>query len=302
MRVPQRLIPLVEEGVIEEVVRPLMAGKEAQVYLVRSQGELRVAKVYKEVLHRSFRNRSEYSEGRRVRNSRDQRAMDKRSRYGRTQDEAAWHMAEVDAIYRLRAAGVRVPHPYDYIEGELVMELVQDERGEPAPRLVDMDLDRAQAKALFDHLIREVVRMLCAGVVHADLSDFNILMGADGPVLIDFPQAVDPSANRNARRLLLRDVKNLTHFLARYAPRLRSTRYGDEIWALYESGALQPDSPLTGRYRPSNTRTNTRTLLEEIEAVEREARARRAALGKPPPGPPRKPIPSPAENKQVMNK
>ncbi|MBT3220994.1 MAG: serine protein kinase RIO [Proteobacteria bacterium] len=290
MRVPQRLVPLMEQGVIQEVVRPLMSGKEAQVYLVVADGMYRVAKVYKEADQRSFKHRAEYSEGRRVRNSRAARAMAKRSSYGREQIEAAWQSAEVDAIYRLTAAGIRVPEPVSFIDGVLVMELICDDEGQPAPRLVDISPDEESAKKLFHYLLQEVVKMLCAGVVHGDLSDFNILMGASGPVFIDFPQAVDAAQNRNAKTLLMRDVKNLTNFLARFVPELRKSQYGEEMWALYAGNNLTPDSRLTGRFRRSTHQANTQSILDEIEAVEREARRRRKALGLPPPRMARKPI------------
>ena len=290
MRVPQRLAPLMDQGIIQEVVRPLLSGKEAKLFLVISEGEPCVAKVYKEQQQRSFKHRAEYTEGRRVRNSRTQRAINKRSRYGRALDEAAWHEAEVDAIYRLCAANVRVPRPLAFVEGVLVMEMICDEEGHPAPRLADLDLTRREAKAMIQQLLREVVKMLCAGVVHADLSDFNILLGRDGPVLIDFPQFVDPSSNSNAKRLLLRDVKNLTWFFGRYAPELRRLKYGFEIWDLYQRGQLIPDTPLTGRHQRPKKRTDTASLLEEIEAAEEESRRRREALGLPPPRRPRAPV------------
>src|SRR5687768_1097712 len=218
MRIPNSLISLADEGIIEEVVRPLMSGKEAEVFLVRSGGELRVAKVYKEAQNRTFKNRAEYTEGRKVRNTRDQRAINKRSRHGRDQDEAAWRSTEVDMIYRLRDAGVRVPTPHHFIDGVLIMELITDEVGDPAPRLAEVSLSAEEAVRVFDRLLAEAVRMLCAGVVHGDLSDFNVLMGADGPVIIDLPQAVDASSNQNARKLLLRDVDNLQRFLSKFAP------------------------------------------------------------------------------------
>jgi RIO kinase 1 len=290
MRVPEALAPLFDEGIIQEVLRPLMAGKEAQVYLVVSGERACVAKVYKEPENRSFKHRTAYVEGRRVRNSRQQRAMDKGSKYGREEIEAAWRSAEVDAIYRLRAAGVRVPEPYAYVDGVLVMELIAGEDGEPALRLADVDLDEGPARRLFTALIREVVKMLCAGIVHGDLSDFNVLMGADGPVIIDFPQAIDPAANNNARKLLVRDVNNLTSFLARFAPGLRGTQYGAEIWDLYERGVLTPDTPLTGRFAGAKGRSNVSSLLREIEDIEREARQRRQALGLEPKRPARTPV------------
>ena len=291
MRVPDSLVPLVDQGVIDNVVRPLMSGKEAQVYLVEAHGELRVAKVYKEAQNRSFKQRADYTEGRRTRSSRNQRAMDKRSKYGRAQAEAAWRTTEVDAIYKLTRAGVRVPHPYDFVEGVLVMELISDETGAPAPRLVDVTLDPDQAQEVFDILIREVVKMLCAGVVHGDLSDFNVLMSPKGPVIIDFPQVVDPAFNRNARRLLVRDVKNITQFLGRYKRRLLKTRYGQEMWGLYEKGNLEPDTRLTGKWRAPTKKADTYALLRELEELERESRERREALGLGPPRPARKPAP-----------
>ncbi|MFZ5785673.1 MAG: RIO1 family regulatory kinase/ATPase, partial [Acidobacteriota bacterium] len=215
MRQPESLAPLVDQGIIQEVVRPLMSGKEAQIYLVVAGDELRVAKVYKAAHDRSFRQRAAYTEGRAVRNTRTQRAMNKHSRFGRTQDEAGWRSAEVEIIYRLRAAGVPVPAPFNYCDGVLVMELITGADGASAPRLADVDLDRREAGATFAKLLSAVVRMLCAGVVHGDLSEFNVLMGGEGPILIDFPQAVDPAQNQNARRLLVRDVDNLSRFLAR---------------------------------------------------------------------------------------
>jgi RIO kinase 1 len=206
-------------------------------------------------------------------------------------DERAWHDAEVDALYRIHAAGVRVPKPFAFVDGVLVMELIQGHDGEPAPRLADLSLSRAEAKAIFDLLLREVVRMLCAGLVHADLSDFNVLLGVDGPVLIDFPQCVDPAHNNNARRLLIRDVDNLTRILGRFAPELRRMRYGQEMWEIYEAGDLTPDTPLTGKRRRQTHKADTDALLAEIEELEREARERREALGLAPSRPPRRPVP-----------
>jgi RIO kinase 1 len=293
MRVPGRLEPLMDQGVIDEVLRPLMSGKEAEVFLVTSYGEECVAKVYKNAEFRSFQNRAEYIEGRRVRNSREQRAMDKGSRHGRLKTEDAWRSAEADAIFQLHAAGVRVPKPYDFIEGVLVMELVKDEHGEPAPRLVDRRFSAEEANEVFQVVLREVVKMLCAGIVHADLSDFNILMGTEGPVLIDFPQAVDPAHNQNARRLLLRDLTNLSSFLGRYAPNLRRTQYGPEMWDLYERSELKPDTELTGRFKSRQQKADVGSMLDEILEMEREAKERRERLGLPPPRRARRPTPAP---------
>jgi len=266
-------------GVVDEVIRPLMSGKEAEVFLVRKQDHLRVAKIYKDAARRSFKHRAEYTEGRKVRNTRQARAMAKSSRYGREQTEAAWRTAEVDAIYKLQAAGVRVPEPFDYVEGVLVMELIRGQDGGPAPRLVDVDLHPNEALDMFHVLLREVVKMLCAGVVHGDLSDFNVLLGPEGPVIIDFPQAVDPAHNNNARKLLVRDVKNLTSFFGRHTRKLRGTRYGDEMWSLYESNKLRPETKLTGWFKGSDRKADTSSLLDEIAAIERDVRKRREALG-----------------------
>jgi RIO kinase 1 len=275
----ERLSALLDIGVVDEIVRPLMSGKEAEVFLVVSQGERRVAKLYKEATSRSFKHRAEYTEGRRTKNTRQQRAMSRRSKYGREQEEMAWKSAEVDAIYRLRAAGVRVPEPYDFVDGILIMELIAGIDGEPAPRLVDVTLTRDQAEQTHKQLIREITRMLCAGLVHGDLSDFNVLMTPTGPVVIDFPQAVDAAMNNNARRMLLRDVRNVTGFLARFSPRLRKTQYGEEMWALYEQGKLQPDTELTGRFEKSKKGVDLMGILDEIYAAEVEERRRRDALG-----------------------
>jgi len=281
MRIPDSLTPLVDEGIIEEVVRPLMSGKEAQVFLVRSGGELRVAKVYKQAQDRTFKHRAQYTEGRTVRNSRDQRAMNKRTRHGRAQDETAWRSAEVDMIYRLRDAGVRVPVPHHYFDGVLIMELVTDAEGNPAPRLGDVRLAHDAAKKIFEHLLSEVVRMLSAGVVHGDLSDFNVLMGTDGPVIIDFPQSVNAAGNQNARKLLIRDVDNLHRFVAPYFPERQPPPYAQEMWQLYERGELMPDTRLGGRYRPSEKQANTAEVLQLIGDAEHDERRRREKLGIP---------------------
>jgi RIO kinase 1 len=280
MRVPDVLSSLVDQGVIERVVRPLMSGKEAQIYLVVAGGAERVAKIYKEANQRTFKHRAEYTEGRKVRNSRDQRAMGKRSQHGRAQDEVAWRATEVDMIYRLRDAGVRVPAPYNFIDGVLIMELVTDRHGEPAARLGEIDFEPREAKAIYERLIQDVVRMLCAGVVHGDLSDFNVLLGGDGPVIIDFPQAVDPSKNQSARRLLLRDVENLHRFYGRFDPIVPRLPYAEEMWALYESNRLTPETRLQGQHRSSQKKANVAELLDLVGEVNEDERRRRRALGR----------------------
>ena len=246
MKTPERLRPLLDEGLIDSVVRQLMSGKEAMVFVVRCGDDTRCAKVYKEATHRSFRQAVDYTENRKTKNSRQARAMAKGSKFGRQAQEAAWQSAEVDALYRLAAAGVRVPKPYNFHEGVLLMELVCDEHGDAAPRLNDMNFTPEQARVHHQTLLREVVRMLCAGVVHGDLSEFNILVSADGPVIIDLPQAVDAAGNNHAAAMLERDVANLRNYFGRFAPELLATDYGREIWSLYERGMLQPDAVLTG--------------------------------------------------------
>ena len=278
MKAPQRLKSLLEEGLIDGVVRQLMSGKEAMVFVVRCGGETRCAKVYKEATQRSFRQAVDYTENRKVKNTRQARAMAKGTRFGRESQEAAWQSAEVDALYRLAAAGVRVPTPYNFFEGVLLMELVVDANGDAAPRLNDVDLTPEQALAHHAALLREVVRMLCAGVVHGDLSEFNILLAADGPVVIDLPQAVDAAGNNHAQRMLLRDVANLRDFFGRFAPGLLQTRYGDEIWDLYRRGVLNPDSVLSGRFTPSAVPTDVGSVMREIDDARAEEAARRLRL------------------------
>lgn len=240
MKTPRRLEPLIEDGLIDEVVRPLMSGKEASVYVVRCGDSLRCAKVYKEANKRSFRQAAEYQEGRKVRNSRQARAMAKGSKYGRREQEEAWQNAEVAALFRLAGAGVRVPKPYDFLDGVLLMELVADADGDAAPRLNDVTLEPDEARRHHAFLIRQIVAMLCAGLVHGDLSEFNVLLGPDGPVIIDLPQAVDAAGNNHAFSMLERDVGNMAAYFGRFAPELRQTRYAKEMWALYEAG--EPDS------------------------------------------------------------
>ncbi|MEP7208081.1 MAG: PA4780 family RIO1-like protein kinase [Casimicrobiaceae bacterium] len=278
MRVPSRLQPLVDDGVIDTVVRQLMSGKEAMVFVVRLGAEVRCAKVYKEADKRSFRQAVDYTENRKTKNSRQARAMAKRTRYGREVQEEAWQSAEVAALYRLAAAGVRVPRPDSFHAGVLLMELVVDAAGEAAPRLNDLDFTPAVALDLHQRLLREVVRMLCAGIIHGDLSEFNILLAADGPVIIDLPQAVDAAGNNHAPRMLVRDVDNLRRFFGRFAPQLAATDYGKEIWALYASGALHPDVALTGRFRRDETPVDLAGVMREIDAARHEEAARQLRL------------------------
>jgi len=270
MKVPKRLQPLVDDGMVDEVLYQLMSGKEAQVYVVRCGDQTRCAKVFKEASKRSFKQAVEYQEGRKVRNSRRARAMSKKTKYGQREQEDAWLNAEVDALYRLAAAGVRVPEPLGFVDGVLLMELVADEDGKAAPRLDDVTLSPEQARDFHDQVIREVVRMLSAGLIHGDLSEFNVLVDASGPVIIDLPQAVNASGNNNAERMLERDVDNMRRYFGRFAPELLNTDYGKEIWALYESGDLHPDSRLTGCFQHDNTAANVDELMEIIDAAKEE--------------------------------
>ena len=277
MKTPKRLLPLVEEGLIDEVLSQLMSGKEATVYVVRSGDAIRCAKVYKDAKQRSFRQATSYTEGRKVQNSRQARAMAKGSKYGREQQEELWQNAEVDALFKLANAGVSVPQPYICTDGVLLMDMVADENGEVAPRLNDVDMDEARALVLHEELLRQVVRMLCAGIVHGDLSEYNILLAASGPVIIDLPQAVDAAGNNEAASMLERDVNNLASYFGRFAPQLLDRQYGKEMWALYEAGALHIDSPLTGQVAADTTPVDLEGLMEELEEtrLEEEARLRR---------------------------
>ncbi len=274
MKIPKRLQPLLEDGLIDGVVRQLMSGKEAMVFVVRCGDDIRCAKVYKEAKQRSFRQAVDYTENRKTKNSRQARAMAKGTKYGREMQEAAWQSAEVDALYRLAAAGVRVPTPYNFHEGVLLMELVADADGNAAPRLNDVSFTEAEALAHHQTLIREVVRMLCAGVVHGDLSEFNILVAADGPVIIDLPQAVDAAGNNHAQSMLARDVNNLRTYFGQFAPALLETQYADEIWALYEHGKLHPEIPLTGVYECVLPAVDLDSVMREIDDTLKEEEAR----------------------------
>ncbi|NMM08409.1 PA4780 family RIO1-like protein kinase [Polaromonas sp.] len=276
MKTPSRIEPLVTDGLVDKVVRQLMSGKEAMVYVVQCGDEVLCAKVYKEANKRAFRQAVDYTEGRKIKNSRQARAMAKGSRYGRQEQEAAWQHAEVDALHRLAGAGVRVPTPYNFHEGVLLMELVTDENGSPAPRLNDVVLSADDARRYHAMLIRQVVLMLCAGIVHGDLSEYNILIDSDGPVIIDLPQAIDAAANNNASRMLERDVDNLASYFGQFAPELLRTDYGKEIWSLYETGALQPQSELTGHFKRNEKLADLNGVMRVIDAARDEEAARLA--------------------------
>jgi RIO kinase 1 len=274
MKTPKGLQDLIDEGVIDQVLRPLKSGKEASVYIVRSGEDVRCAKVYKDMAQRSFQARVQYQEGRKVRGSRQARAMGKATKFGRKEAEAAWKNAEVDALYQLTAAGVRVPKPYGYFNGVLVMELITDVDGHSAPRLGEIDLAPDTAREYHRFLMQQVARMLCVGLIHGDLSEYNVLVGPDGPVIIDLPQVVSAAGNNSARMMLRRDVGNLTISLSRFAPELLDTHYAEEMWALFEQGELRADSELTGQFVFDESAVDVDSVMQSIIDAREEARIR----------------------------
>lgn len=265
MKTPKGLQPLLDDGLIDEVLLPLKSGKEATVYVVRRGDERLCAKVYKDMAQRSFQARVQYQEGRQIRGSRQARAINRGSKFGRREQEVAWKNTEVDALYKLAEAGVSVPRPHGYFNGVLLMAMVTDAHGEAAPRLGEVDLTPAQAVEYHTRLVRDVVRMLCLGLIHGDLSEFNVLVEPTGPVIIDLPQVVSAAGNNNARAMLLRDVHNLRASLARFAPELMDTYFGEEMWALFEGGHLQPDTELTGRFVFDEHTADVQAVMESIE-------------------------------------
>lgn len=279
LKTPKRIQPLIDDGLVDEVISQLMSGKEATVFMVRCGDEIRCAKVYKEANKRSFKKAAQYQEGRKSRNSRRARAMEKGSKYGRNQQEEAWQNAEVDALYTLAEAGVRVPHPFGCFDGVLLMELVTDEAGEVAPRLNDVVMSKEQAIEDHQLVMVYVLRMLCAGIVHGDLSEFNVLVDEYGPVIIDLPQAVDASANNNAKAMLIRDVENMTNYYGQFAPELLLSKYAQEMWALYESGELTFETQLTGLFQENEVSADVDNVIEEIKAafLEEQDRIQRIA-------------------------
>jgi RIO kinase 1 len=278
MKIPKLIKPLIEDGLISEVIQSIMSGKEASLYVVRCGTKIRCAKVYKEVNKRSFKKSAQYQEGRKIKNSRRARAMQKGSKYGKQQQEEAWQNAELLALRRVAECGVRVPETFGYFDGILLMELITDKQGHVASRLADISMSKETALFEYNIVIRYVVYMLCAGIIHGDLSEFNVLVGADGLVIIDLPQAVDASSNNHAESMLKRDVNNITQYFSNFAPELGNTRYGDEIWSLYVEGNLRPDIALTGIYDEPNKATDIDTVMLEIKATiaEEEARLARA--------------------------
>ncbi len=278
MKIPKRIQPLVEDGLVDEVISRLMSGKEADVYIVRCGSEIRCAKVYKEAAKRSFKKAVQYQEGRKVRNTRRARAMEKGSKFGRKQQEETWQNAEVDALYKLANAGVRVPEPFGCFDGVLLMELITDDDGDVAPRLNDVAMSVEQA--IEDHtlMMQYVMRMLCVGLIHGDLSEFNVLVDEYGPVIIDLPQAVDAAANNHAQSMLARDVNNMTTYYSQFAPELAKTKYAKEMWALFEEGDLHPDLELTGLFEESNEGADVDSVIDEIKAAWEEEQARQKRI------------------------
>ncbi|MCW8346809.1 serine protein kinase RIO [Vibrio sp. ZSDZ65] len=278
MKIPKRIQPLVDDGLVDEVTSQLMSGKEASVYIVRCGETIRCAKVYKEASQRSFKKASAYREGRKVRNSRRARAMEKGSGFGREQQEKVWQNAEVDALYKLAEAGVRVPSPYGCFDGVLLMELITDDEGYVAPRLNDVTMSAEQAVEDHDVMMGYIVKMLCVGLIHGDLSEFNVLVDEYGPVIIDLPQAVDASANNNAEWMLTRDVNNIRDYYSQFAPELSKTEYAKEMWALYEKGELTPEIELTGKVQENTVEADLAAIMQEIDAARNEERFRQERL------------------------
>ncbi|MCE0556401.1 MULTISPECIES: PA4780 family RIO1-like protein kinase [unclassified Motilimonas] len=278
MKVPAQILSLVEDGIVDEVISQLMSGKEAAVYVVRCGDEIRCAKVYKEAAKRSFKQAVQYREGRKVRNSRRARAMEKGSNFGRNEQEKIWQNAEVDALYALERAGVRVPQPYGCFDGVLIMELVTEEDGTVASRLNDVSMSAEQAIEDHQVMINYIQRMLCIGIVHGDLSEFNVLVDDYGPVIIDLPQAVNAAANNNAKWMFERDVNNMRAYYGQYAPELLTTQYAKEMWALYEVGDLSPDTELTGEFVAPEHAANVESILDEIYAAQLEAEEKQLSI------------------------
>jgi RIO kinase 1 len=278
MKIPKQIQPLVDDGLVDDVLSRLMSGKEADVYVVRCGSQIRCAKVYKDAVKRSFKKAAQYQEGRKVRNSRRGRAMEKGSKFGRKQQEETWQNAEVDALYLLAGAGVRVPQPYDCLNGVLLMELVTDEDGDVAPRLNDITMSAEQAREDHSIVMHDVMRMLCAGIVHGDLSEFNVLVDENGPVSIVLPQAVNAAANNNAQAMLERDVNNMTRYYSQFAPDLADSQYGKEIWTLFENGELEPDAKLTGKFVEDTEAADVDGVMLEIKAIMMEEQDRQRRL------------------------
>ena len=274
MKTPDRLIPLVDADLITNVLGRLQSGKEADVYLVQAGDDVVCAKVYKDANHRSFKQKTQYTEGRKSRDSRQARAMGKKSKFGRQEQESEWQNTEVETLYLLAAAGVAVPKPLMFYEGVLLLEMITDSDGNPAPRLNDVELTADQARAYFKIVVQQAVIMLCAGIVHGDLSEFNILVSQNGLVIIDLPQAVQATSN-TASAIFERDLIQLAKFFGRAAPEILKTNYAKEIWKLYQNGKLKADSELSGIFVEVTRKIDVGEVLAEIDEAREEALNRR---------------------------
>lgn len=274
MKIPARLESLHLNGLLDEVVYQLMSGKEAEVFVVRSGDILRCAKIYKDAKNRSFKKKTDYTEGRKVRDSRQARAMSNKSKFGKEEAENEWQQTEVNALAMLSRVGVRVPQTYAYIDGVLLMEMICDANGDPAPRLHEVELSAEKANEYFLVVLRDIVRMLCAGIVHGDLSEFNILLSASGPIIIDFPQSVQATAN-SALTIFERDVSSVTAYFAKFAPELIETQYAKEIWQIFKNGQLKPDTPLTGKFKVLHAAADLAGIFDAIQGAEEDDEERR---------------------------
>lgn len=278
MKTPKRLQPLIDDGLIDEVLSRLMSGKEADVFVVRCGEHIRCAKVYKDAVKRSFKKAAQYQEGRKVRGGRQARAMGKRSSYGRQLEEEIWQNAEVDALSRLARAGVRVPDTYFCVDGVLLMELVSDSEGDVAPQLGHVSMSKEEAIKQHTLMMHYIMLMLCAGIIHGDLSEFNVLVDDKGPVIIDLPQAVNASANNSAEAMFARDVNNMRRYYSEFAPELLNTQYAKEMWALFEEAKLTPNSILTGEFEDDGEEADVDSVLDEIQAAADEEQERLARI------------------------
>ncbi|MBS1121486.1 MAG: hypothetical protein H6Q90_3714 [Deltaproteobacteria bacterium] len=281
---------LVADGVIDEVLGRLKSGKEANISLVRRGDQTFAAKVYKDRATRSFKNNTEYKEGRKVRNTRTQRAMDSGGQFGRDAAEQEWKSAEADALFKLHGTGVRVPTPIMFYEGVLLMELVRDAEGRPAPRLIDVAIPPEEACAVFADLVAQMISMLCCDVIHGDLSPYNILAAAEGPTIIDFPQVISAVHSSRAEFFFLRDFDNVGRFLAGFDRSLAIHRAdGRAIWRAYVSRELTPQFvPPPPRPEPREPRRDARPPRGNDGRPPRgnDGRPPRGNDGRPPPRPP----------------